>query len=271
MTADAAWWEPEVYSMLDPRFVEHRWSDVEALLAIREAVLDEAPVAIEIGSHRAAFVEGMACTHAPAHVLGIEWRRKYHRLGLERVDKRAVKNARLVCANARLAIPILIPPASLDAVYVTFPDPWWKKRHADRRVLDPLFMRVIARRLKPKGRLYVKSDVFDYLYRLRDFAAASEAFRPLPAEHWPDETTWTLTTRERKCMRGAIPFGRGYYQRLDGFPTDLPSEVEENIWDVETDAEMSGESIIKGPPPVDVEHRALQAKLRAEMGAGSDE
>lgn len=257
------WWEPEVYTAFDPRWVAHRRDEVDTLLALRDAYRERPPRVIEIGSHRAAFIEGLSKLYAPDPVLGIELREKYHRLAVERVERRALRNALLLCANAKLALPILIEPESLDAVFVTFPDPWWKARHASRRLLDIAFLRVIARRLKPGGRLYLKSDVFEYLHAVRRFAEASEAFRPLPPERWPDERGWTLTTREHKCMRGAIPFGRGYYERLQSFDTRLPLQPETLPaldWD-----DLGADSPVRGRPPVDVE-----ADIRTALAARDD-
>lgn len=241
---------PEHLAQFDPRYLDHRSDDLARFAAFGREHADRLPVAVEIGCNRGAFLEGVARTHGPSPVLGLEWREKYCRLAIERLHAREIGNAIVLHGDARLVLPTVFPPESLDAVYVTFPDPWWKKRHADRRVLDPVFMRIIARRLRPRGRLYLKSDVFEYLHRVRQFAQVSRAFRPLPPERWPDETTWTLTTRERKCMRAAIPFGRGYYERLDDFDTSLPV-APERAEDFAVDESLSPEDVIRGPAPID--------------------
>lgn len=252
-------WEAEVRTIYDPRFIEYQGRDIRLLKEYAHRLPVEKVRAIELGSHRAAFLVGISRVHAPDHVVGIEYRSKYHRLAEKRVA--SAENAdsiHLVDADARFAIPMLFPVDSLDAIYVTFPDPWWKPQHADRRLLDPAFLRILARRLKPRGRLYLKSDVFDYLYRVRYYAELSGAFRPLPAERWPNENEWTLTTRERKCRHDAIPYGRGYYERVDSFDSTLPSEPE--VWDrTSWDVEIDPESIIRGVPPVD---RKMQEKQR---------
>ncbi len=243
---------PEILSCYVPRFVEYRSEEIARLVSLR-AEFDEAgfPAHVELGASRGAFLEGIARAAAPDATLGLEWRRKFARWGTERLAKRGLDNARLLHADAKLAVPILFAPETVRAFYILFPDPWWKKRHVARRLLDPLFLRILARRLVPGGRIYLKSDVFDYLYRVRSCVTASAAVEPLPPECWPDETAWTLSTRERKCMRSAIPFGRGYYRRREDFESSLPVEPE-RAEDFPV-ADVDGVAEIKGPPPADRE------------------
>ncbi|TVR03051.1 MAG: hypothetical protein EA398_05895 [Deltaproteobacteria bacterium] len=265
--------EPELLSLFHPRALAARAARIAELLHLREQWQQTGvmPVAVEIGAHRAAHLVGMAREHAPAPVLGIEVREKYVRLARERLRKHQVENALMLHADAQLAIPILLDPSTVKAFHVTFPDPWWKERHADRRVLHPVIMRVLARRLVARGRLYLKSDVFEYLHRVRLMAQASRALRPLPAERWPDERHWTWTVRERKCMNSAIPFGRGYYERRDDFPATLPDEPEQRA-DFPFDEEADPARIIRGAPPQDIEARRRrlgQSPAPGEPGPGT--
>lgn len=227
----------ELLSMFDARFLEHRAFERDRLVPLREQLASMGPpAAIEIGCNTGAFLIGLARRHAPRPVIGIEWNGKHMPAAQQRIARAGVQNALLLHGDARHLVPLLIDPASLDAVCVLFPDPWWKKRHESRRVLDPVFLRVLARRLKPDGALFLKSDVFDYLYRVRQFALSCGAFEPLPAENWPDESQWTLSTRERKCMSTAIPFGRGYYRPAASFDRTLPTAPESNdSWPIDED------------------------------------
>lgn len=256
-----SWWVPELSSFFPPGavpYLERRFGELQEQLAELPAGV---PIrAIEIGAHRGAFLVGLERTHTEGLVVGIEKRPKYVRLANERLAKHKLDRARMLRSDARLVVTTSIPLESLDAVYVTFPDPWWKDSHADRRILDPLFLRVLARRLKPGGRLYVKSDVFPYLYWVRASAEVSGAFRPLPPEKWPDERTWTLTTRERKCMRSALPFGRTYFERAHDFDASPPDEPELAA-DFPNPELPDPLELIKGAPPLDREARRQRAEL----------
>ena len=262
-------WEPEAITLYGRAGIEHKGKEIREILEFAKSIAAQPPAAIEIGSHRGAFLVGVARNHAPNAVIGMEIRGRYHRLAGETMQKNGVENAVLFKGDGKLATIIAIPPESLDAVYVNFPDPWWKKRHASRRVLDVAFLRVLARRLKPRGRLYLKSDVFEYLHAVRKFAEASEAFRPLAPERWPDERAWTWTEREAKCMRGAVPFGRGYYERKRDFDSSLPL-APEDLPELDWEEMIVGRADIKGRPPVDKEARrrtAEAARRRAEEDA----
>lgn len=243
----------ELLSAHDARFLQHRGRELDGIRALagRYAV-DGVPTHVEIGANRGSFLEGIARSHPDERVLGIEWRPKHVRMANERMERRGLTNAEMFHADAKIAVPILFPPASVRAFYVLFPDPWWKARHAERRLLDPVFLRVLARRLEPGGRLYLKSDVFDYLYRVRACAEASRAFVPLHADAWPSESTWRPSTRERKCMSTAIPFGRGYYRVAPGFDRAFPDAPESND-DFPVPEEIDPEAIIRGPAPADRE------------------
>jgi tRNA (guanine-N(7)-)-methyltransferase len=217
----------ELLSTYGEAYFEHRSRDLDVLDVERTRLADEGmPLHVELGAERGNFLEGLATAYPEVRSLGIEWRPKFVRMGNERFDRRGIENARLLHADAKVAVPILFPLASVQAFYVLFPDPWWKARHATRRLLDPVFMRVLARRLVPGGRIYLKSDVFDYLYRVRASAEVSAAMRPLGPERWPDERDWNLSTRERKCRMAALPYGCVYLERRPDFPGGLPTEPE---------------------------------------------
>lgn len=251
--------DPEVLSLFDARTLAHLDEDIARIEAARAHFdVHGWPRIVEIGANRGAFLEGQARAYADQAVLGIEWRAKLCRIAEERFAKRGIDNAYILHANARLAIPLLFGAGSLDAVHVLFPDPWWKARHVRRRVIDPMFLRILARRLDRRGAFFLKSDVFDYLYMVRVAAERSEAMRALPADRWPDERAWAPSTREKKCMNAAIPFGRGYYTRRADFAVEAPN-APESAADFAMPDEIDPIAIIKGAPPID---RASKGRRR---------
>jgi tRNA (guanine-N7-)-methyltransferase len=120
------------------------------------------PVEIEIGPGRGdvllAFARArpdtnfFAVEHAAGAAEAIAAAAARHRLG----------NVRVVAGDARCIVERLVPPASVTAIHVYFPDPWPKTRHRHRRLFDgPDFARAIARALAPGGAVHVASDLPD--------------------------------------------------------------------------------------------------------------
>jgi tRNA (guanine-N7-)-methyltransferase len=81
---------------------------------------------------------------------------------LRRIDERGLSNVRVVQHDAVEVLAHMIPPHSLSAIHIFFPDPWPKKRHHKRRLLQPAFVHELALRLRPGGYLHVATDWEDY-------------------------------------------------------------------------------------------------------------
>jgi tRNA (guanine-N7-)-methyltransferase len=81
---------------------------------------------------------------------------------LKRIDELGLGNVRVVRHDAVEVVAAMIPRASLAGVHVFFPDPWPKKRHHKRRLLQPAFVHELALRLVPGGYLHVATDWEDY-------------------------------------------------------------------------------------------------------------
>jgi len=121
-----------------------------------------APLEVEVGSGKGLFLQS-AATAAPDHnFLGIEVARKYARHTASRLAKRNLTNAVMVEGDAMRVFRELLLDASLAAVHVYFPDPWWKKRHRKRRVMNEAFLKDVVRTLVTGGRLHFWTDVEEY-------------------------------------------------------------------------------------------------------------
>ena len=92
------------------------------------------------------------------------------------LEQAAVTNVRVIGLDAADVLPQSIADASFDAVDLFFPDPWPKKRHHKRRLVQPAFVAEIARVLKPGGFLHVATDWADYARHTREVLAGSTHF-----------------------------------------------------------------------------------------------
>jgi len=98
------------------------------------------------------------------------------------LEQAAATNVRVIARDAADVIPELLPDASFDAVDLFFPDPWPKKRHHKRRLVQPKFVAEVARVLVPGGLLHVATDWADYARHTREVLAADARFTAVAAE-----------------------------------------------------------------------------------------
>lgn len=117
---------------------------------------------LEIGFGVGDALLAEAAAHPENDYLGIE----VHRPGvgslLRRLDAQGIGNVRVCCHDAVEVLQRSIPDARLSAVQVFFPDPWPKRRHHKRRLVQPSFAELVARKLKAGGRLHLATDDEDY-------------------------------------------------------------------------------------------------------------
>lgn len=139
---------------------------------------------LEIGFGRGRFLIERAQAAPASRVVGIEIKTKWAHLVEERRKRLGLANAVALCGDAREVLPRIVNEGALARVFVHFPDPWWKKRHARRRVVDDDFLVQLARLMKPGGALFVQTDVEDRAASMAERIAAAPEFSVRPGfEH----------------------------------------------------------------------------------------
>lgn len=140
--------------------------DLEAVFGRR------APRIVEIGFGMGETTAAMAAAHPEKDFLGIE----VHTPGvgslLKQIEERGLTNLRVVQHDAVEVLQHMLPDGSLDGIHIFFPDPWPKKRHHKRRLIQPPLVRLLASRLKPGGYLHLATDWHDYAEQMLDVLAA---------------------------------------------------------------------------------------------------
>lgn len=131
-----------------------------------------APLAVEIGFGSGDHLLASAQARPADNFLGIE----VHRPGVGRVLQQAEKlgldNLRVVCVDAVETLRQSLPPGIVDEIVIFFPDPWPKKRHHKRRLVQPEFTRVLAQALRAGGRLRLATDWADYARHMLEVLSA---------------------------------------------------------------------------------------------------
>ncbi len=173
-----------------------------------------APIIMEIGFGNGENIAAMALAAPEKNFLGIE----VHEPGvghcLLQIEQHNIKNIRLIRHDAVEVLETSIANGSLDRVNLFFPDPWHKKRHNKRRIVQRNFMRLLAQKLRPEGIFHVVTDWPNYAKHIAEVMADSPEFIALP-EAPQDRTVTRFDTRGSKlghsnwerawCTRSKLP------------------------------------------------------------------
>ena len=121
-----------------------------------------APVILEIGFGMGETTAAIASAHPEHDYLGIEVHAPGVGALLKRVEELGLSNVRIIRHDAVEVVADMIPPHSLAGIHIYFPDPWPKKRHHKRRLLQPEFVHALSARLAPGGYLHAATDWAEY-------------------------------------------------------------------------------------------------------------
>jgi len=162
-----------------------------------------APVHLEIGFGNGEALVAMAGTHPENNYLGIEVHRPGVGMLLRALDAGGITNVRILSVDAREVLEQRIPDGSLSAVYIFFPDPWPKKRHHKRRLVQPEFVALVRRKLLVGGSLHLATDWEDYAQQMLAVLSSADGLEnTAPAGQFVSRPpTRPLTRFERRGHR----------------------------------------------------------------------
>jgi tRNA (guanine-N7-)-methyltransferase len=107
------------------------------------------PIELEIGSGKGTFLVQQAQRYPGVDYLGIEWAKAFWRYAADRARRRGLENVRLLRCDAAVFVRHYVPDSVFRQVHIYFPDPWPKKRHHKRRLIQAEFLRELHRVLVP--------------------------------------------------------------------------------------------------------------------------
>jgi tRNA (guanine-N7-)-methyltransferase len=134
----------------------------EALSLEKSFETPQNPLFLDIGSARGRFLLQMAQNHRDMNFLGIEIREPLVDEANRLAREYGLPNLHYVFNNAMLSLDKVLenlPPGILQNVTIQFPDPWFKKRHAKRRMVTPHLARTVSRHLSKTGKLFIQTDI----------------------------------------------------------------------------------------------------------------
>jgi len=168
------------------------------------------PLEVELGSGDGTFIAQYAQRRPDRNFLGVE-----RLLGrLRKLDRKGLRaglaNLRLIRIEASYLLEYLLPPESVHALHVYFPDPWPKRKHRKNRLVNPRFTELAAQALTPGGTVYLRTDDSDYFAQMTAVFAANTNFF---LTEMPVELCGVLTDFEKDFLNRGVRALRAAYQR----------------------------------------------------------
>jgi tRNA (guanine-N7-)-methyltransferase len=168
------------------------------------------PVEVELGSGDGSFLANYAKLHPERNFFGVE-----RLLGrLRKLNKKALRagltNMALLRLEASYVIEFLVPPESVDALHIYFPDPWPKRKHRKNRLINEAFTEIVAKALKAGGVIYLRTDDLDYFQQMTRVFGANAKF---VAVETPGELKEVVTDFERNFHLRGVATNHAAYQR----------------------------------------------------------
>ena len=190
--------QQKAYAELMPRYgVPYRAAPLDfAALFGRQA-----PAVLEIGSGMGETTARIAAEHPEVDYLAVEVHAPGVGALLRRVQEAGLANVRVVQHDAVEVLRDMVPAGSLAAIHVFFPDPWPKKRHHKRRLMQPDFAALAASRLAPGGRLHAATDWREYAEHMLEVLSGVPGMRNCAADFAP-RPPWRPETKFEKRGRG---------------------------------------------------------------------
>ncbi len=145
-------------------------------LTMAEVFGRDAPVVLEIGFGMGDSLAAMAAAAPEMDFIGIE----VHSPGVGRlmhlIDEGGLENLRAYCCDAVEVLEQCVPDSSLSRVQIYFPDPWHKKKHHKRRLVQPQFVQLLRQKLRPGGVIHLATDWENYAEHMMAVMSEAEGF-----------------------------------------------------------------------------------------------
>jgi len=181
-----------------------------AILDLEKTFARKAPVIFEIGFGMGHTTVDIAAAHPQNNYLGVE----VHAPGvgslLKDIQRCGISNIRVIQHDAVEVLTHMITDGSLDGIHIYFPDPWPKKRHHKRRLIQPSLVALLTQKLKPGGYLHCATDWEDYANQMLEVLSAEPGLKNT-SESFALRPDWRPVT---KFERRGLKLGHGVWDVL---------------------------------------------------------
>lgn len=198
---------------LGPRFLlpyQAAPLDLDGVFGRAAADSSRVPRVLEIGFGMGEGLAETAAAHPENDYLGVEVHTPGVGALLKQIGERGLGNVRVIQHDAVDVLTHMLAPASLSGIHVFFPDPWHKKRHHKRRLIQPPLVNLLASRLAPGGYIHLATDWQDYAEQILAVLSAEPLLANTVADYAPRPETRPLTKFEQRGIR----LGHGVWDLL---------------------------------------------------------
>jgi len=170
------------------------------------------PLEVDLGCGEGAFLSEMGHEHPERNYLGVERLAMRVERTAKRIDRLKLVNARVLRLETAYTLTWLLPPLSVTRLHLLCPDPWPKKKHHSRRLVnDPEFLSALDRVLIPGGEFLLKTDDGPYMENAVESMSTQTKFQRLD---WPDNAFfYPQTNFERQWLALSKPMYRARWQK----------------------------------------------------------
>jgi tRNA (guanine-N7-)-methyltransferase len=208
--------QPTPPSLPNPYADAPRLPDGEHLRP-EQLVLAPQGAELELGPGRGGFILERVARFPEVAMVGLEIRRKWATIVDARLQQLGLgARGRVFAEDARLALP-RFAAGTYRRIFIHFPDPWWKRRHAKRRLATHALMSELARLLGPGGELFIQTDVEESALAYGDAIRSHTELEPhgdTPGSaQLVDNPYGAQSHRERRAIADGLPITRLRYRR----------------------------------------------------------
>jgi tRNA (guanine-N7-)-methyltransferase len=160
---------------------------------------------VDLGCAKGVFIAGLAAVEKGTAFIGIEAQEHRVRSTAKKIQRLDLENALVVQGECFTAVKDWFAPGTIDVFHVSFPDPWPKRRHHARRLVNPAFLEVAFRALKPGGSLRLQTDDQPYFRAMEKAAGIFGAYHPVT---WDDGREYPKTEFQGRFEAAGMPIYR---------------------------------------------------------------
>lgn len=181
------------------------------------------PLSLEIGCGIGDFMVQLATRHPEQNFIGIDIFNRGCNQTCRRIDDAALKNVRILRTEARSLLLRHIKAQSLRAIYINCPDPWPKKRHRKRRLVNSEFLKIALYCLEQEGNFHFSTDFVDYGIEVAELLQAESGFQNCQATPFVhDLGDYPISKYMRRFLDRGQPIYYSHFRRCPDYAIAAP-------------------------------------------------